>query len=36
VEITRIEDLEAEINLDVRIKVTRDTEEMKIPLKKEE
>ncbi len=36
VEITRIEDLEAEINLEVKIKVTRETEEMKIPLKKEE
>ena len=36
VEITRIEDLEAEINLDIQIKVTRETEEMKIPMKKEE
>ncbi len=36
VEIVRVEDLEAEINLNVRIKVTRETEEMKIPMKKEE
>jgi len=35
VEIIRMEDLEAEIDLDVRIKVTRDAEEMKIPIKKE-
>ena len=35
VDITRIEDLEAEIDLDIRIKVTRQNEELKIPLKKE-
>ena len=35
VEIARIEDLEAEIDLDIRIRVTSQTEEMKIPMKKE-
>ena len=33
VEITRIEDLEAEVNTDIRIKVTRQIEEINIPLK---
>lgn len=35
VEIERLEDLTAEINIDIRIKATRQTEEMKIPIKKE-
>ena len=35
VDVTRIEDLEAEIDLDIRIKVTSQTEEIKIPMKKE-
>jgi len=34
VEITRIEDLEAEVNTDIRIKVTRQTEEITIPVRK--
>jgi phage baseplate assembly protein W len=35
VDVTRIEDLEAVIDLDIRIKVTSQTEEIKIPMKKE-
>jgi len=36
VEISRIEDLEAEVNTDIRIKVTRQTEEITIPVRKEQ
>lgn len=36
VEIDRIEDLEADVNVDIRIKVTRQTEEITIPVKKEQ
>jgi hypothetical protein len=36
VEVVSIDDLQTEIDLDVRIRVTREIEEMKIPMKKEE
>ena len=36
VEISRIEGLEAEVTTDIRIKVTRQTEEISIPVRKEQ